>query len=142
MPSIQEKLKGLYDKPRVEAHSWIPKKVAGTPLEILRKTLQPEKSISPKRAFDLLSEQELLSEAKMNVFELVAEYFLTERREEDIEENLANFQGSWDELFERHGPVMVLALNELVEEMKFVGPEGRIRKSVLNKMIRKIEKNQ
>lgn len=87
-----------------------------------------------------MGEQALLSGIKMNVFELVVEYLETERKEVDLEVNFANFLESWEELFDRHGPIMVLALNELLEEMKFISPDGHIRKSVLNKMIRKLEK--
>ncbi|KKT40442.1 hypothetical protein A3K29_03520 [Candidatus Collierbacteria bacterium RIFOXYB2_FULL_46_14] len=148
MASLQEKLRNVYggqENVVAESRSWIPKRMANNPYDQLKRTMGAEGNLSPKRTKDMMEEQELLGSARDGVFEAVAVHLLTTYGSSTLEVSLQNFQKSWDTQFERYGTIMVVALSELTNEMKFVNHDGWIRKVVLrNKVaeIKKREKNQ
>ena len=113
MGNMQERLKGVYIKPKGEVGSWISKKTASNPFDELKKTLKPDGSLSPRRTEDLLVEQENLIQAKIIIFESVAHHMLAEG---------------------------VLALKELANDMNFLRPDGEIKKAVLGRKIREMKK--
>ncbi|HBC44787.1 MAG: hypothetical protein UX08_C0020G0010 [Candidatus Collierbacteria bacterium GW2011_GWB1_45_35] len=140
MGNMQERLKGVYIKPKGEVGSWISKKTASNPFDELKKTLKPDGSLSPRRTEDLLVEQENLIQAKIIIFESVAHHMLAEGGEKYLEVHLKNFHDSWDKLFIRYGTMMVLALKELANDMNFLRPDGEIKKAVLGRKIREMKK--
>lgn len=145
MASLQEKLGAVYgnqDKTRSGSNSWIPKRMADNPYDQLRRNLRPERQLSPRRTQDMLNEQEMVTAAKLIIFELVGAHLLATYGPRDIENKLQNFQKSWDSLFDKYGTALIKALSELTDEIKFVNHNGDVRKVVLRKKLIEIKKRE
>ena len=100
------------------------------------------------RAEELIQYEQILAEAKLDIFEQVAVYLLERYGEAGLEGRLVKFNDSWEKLSLKYGTDLIVALGGMTDDLvdnPFVKHNGVLNKIVVREAIRQLgirRKNQ
>jgi len=130
--------------------SWIPKRLyrKGDLQSEIKSQTPKDVGIGQHRAQEVLQYEQILAEAKLDIFEQVAEYLLERYGDAGLEGRLGKFSQSWEELSLTYGTDLVVALGGMTDDLDdnpFVKHTGVLNKVVVREAVRQLgirRKNQ
>jgi hypothetical protein len=141
LTELQDRLKRLYGEEKVEipeSKSWVPKRpFRNDPWERLKRQIEEHQYRQEKVTYD----EATLTKIKEELFRQVEEFLKSEYGDKRLEEKIDHFSTSWNKMYEKYGNLLIVALEELSHEMRFVNHEGYIDKQAIKTGVKKVKRS-